>query len=45
MNILLEHILAKKNSEETWPKMYLDQDQDTEPELDPDIFKSRIRIQ
>jgi hypothetical protein len=37
---ILEHVFAKKKfPEETWPKIYLGQD----PEPDPDVFKSRIR--
>jgi hypothetical protein len=37
MNILLEHILAKKNPGETWSKIYLGQDLD----LVPNVFKVR----
>jgi hypothetical protein len=36
----------KKLPEETWSKIYLGQDLDPDPELelDPDVFKRRIRI-
>jgi hypothetical protein len=43
----LEHFFRqKKFPEETWPKIYLGQDPDLNPEQDPDPdgFKSRIRI-